>query len=235
MSAAFVKEVGREITRKKYSETLDADDERIVSLSTACGFAINLNGPVIGDPVVTVDGTAIPKRTSLTGTGWVLIDRYRLELVSYDFGFGVGSISLVYEAGESVPLEPVTVPASPYQVQASQGTGPYLSDISVSYVSSGNALAKVASSPALAQYAVNATGTYTFAAADTGAALYLSYAYLPGDVEECVIEMVAYTFRKRERLDHNSSVIGGQSIFLSREAWPVTVQQVIDRWRRPTA
>src|SRR2546427_3963493 len=87
MSAAFVREIGFEILRKTYSETMDGDDERIRKrvlwsawIGLGFGFEINLHGPVIGDPVVTIDGSAVPKRATLDGSGWVLLDGYRLEL-----------------------------------------------------------------------------------------------------------------------------------------------------------
>jgi hypothetical protein len=231
MSSAFVSEA-RDILRQSYAVTLDAQDEKIARTNGAfranSGFAVNLNGPVIGDPVVTVDGTAVAKRTTLYGTGWALFDLYRLEV----FGSSpCSTLTLAYEGGEYLS-EPATVPAgSPYTVQASQSDGTFQSDVGVKDAS-GTAFTKVASAPAVSQYTVNATGLYTFNSANASAALTLSYAYLPAEVEDCVIEMVAYKFRKRERLDQVSANVGGQSVFFNREAWPPTIQTVIDRWSR---
>lgn len=236
MSSAFVGEVGREILRKTYSETMDEDDERVKWDFLVRGFAIDLKGPVIGDMTsVTVNGDVVAKRATLQDQGWVLIDRYRLELLGVRPVYRVGSIVLVYDGGEHVPSEVVTVPGTPYQVQALQALGTFYSDAGVSYVSSGAALTKVTSNPAVGQYTVSATGLYTFAAADTAVSLSLAYAYLPADVEQCVTEMVAYSYRKRERLDHVSANLGGQSVFFTRDAWPPTIQRVIDRWSRINA
>src|SRR5882762_6165775 len=78
MSAAFVQEIGFEILRRSYSETMDGDDESIRKrvvwsawIGLGFGFEINLHGPVIGDPVVTIDGAVVPKRATLDGSGWV--------------------------------------------------------------------------------------------------------------------------------------------------------------------
>ena len=238
MSDAFVREVGQEVLRRPYSEVIDSTNERI--RYSQWGIAINLNGPVIGDPVVTIDGTLIPKRPDLDSYGWVLIDNYRLELayswmglVGWGWTGWIGNVSLVYEGGEYVDGEPATVPGTtPYTVQAQQALGTFVSDIGVTYAN-GTALAKVTGNPAMGQYNVNSTGLYTFAVGDANAAVALSYAYLPSVVEDCVIEMVAFKFRKRERLDQVSANMGGQSVFFSRDAWPVTVQQVLDSWGPP--
>ncbi len=243
MSYSFVQDAGRDILRKTYSEIFDGNHERILRrpipsawIGPGFAFALNLADRVIGDPVVLVDGVAIAKRVGLTGSGWVLLDGYRLEFVGVtfvDLTTDVGNTSITYDAGQYIPAEAATIPASgPYTIQASQSLGTFLADLGVVYASTGVALTLVPSAPAVGQYSVNATGLYTFAAADQGAAISLSYTHLPSDVEDCVIEMVAFKFHRRDRLDQVSATIGGQTVSFNREAWPVTVQRVIDRWRR---
>lgn len=75
--------------------------------------------------------------------------------------------------------EAVTVPASsPYTVVVSNAALVPLVDYGVFYQSNGIQLTLVASAPAVGQYGFNAsTGTYTFAAADAGAAMYVYYSY----------------------------------------------------------
>lgn len=74
--------------------------------------------------------------------------------------------------------EAQTVPASgPYTVQVTNHTS-YVADLGVAYAATGLPLIQVASSPAQGQYSVApSTGTYTFAAADAGAAILMSYQY----------------------------------------------------------
>ncbi len=242
MSYAFVQEIGREILRTSYTEIFDGNDERIKMravpsawLGPGLGFAFNLNSPVIGDPAIVVDDVAVPKRTGTTGSGWVLLFGYRLELVDFQFTNAVGNIKITYEAGQYVPAEAATIPANPgpYTIQAQQAIGTFLSDVGVTYAATALPLTKVSGTPAVGQYSVSSPGLYTFAAADQGLAVFLAYAHLPTDIEDCVIEMVAYKFNKRPRLDQISASIGGQSVFFTRDAWPITVQEVIERWRRP--
>lgn len=249
MSAAFVEETGCEVLRQSYTEVLDGSDERITrtrgtfrgfGVGLNIGFALNLNRwPAINvanvRPVVTVDDLVIPRRTTTTGAGWVLLRDYRIELVDYDFGVGIANVSIAYDAGTHVANEAATVPAgSPFTVTALAALGAFTSDIGVTKASDGTVLTKVASAPATGQYSVDAGGVYTFAAADANLAVLLSYAYLPRAVEDCVLEMVSYKMDRRPRLDQVSANMGGQSVGFTREGWPATIQQVIDRWKRPT-
>ncbi|MDB5361148.1 MAG: hypothetical protein JWO51_2445 [Rhodospirillales bacterium] len=73
--------------------------------------------------------------------------------------------------------EAALVPVSaPFQVTAQNGAS-FATDLGVFYAQTGAPLAKVASAPALGQYAVAAGGLYSFAAADEGTALLLNYEY----------------------------------------------------------
>jgi hypothetical protein len=80
--------------------------------------------------------------------------------------------------------EAATIPATPFQVTVANAAN-YVNDVrgdqGVRYTTgakAGQPLTKVASSPAAGQYSVNtATGVYTFAAADTGSAVIISYLF----------------------------------------------------------
>jgi hypothetical protein len=68
-----------------------------------------------------------------------------------------------------------SIPATPYQVTVAN-SAKFDADLGVTFVSNGQPLTRVASGPATGQYSV-AAGVYTFAAADTGKALLISYSY----------------------------------------------------------
>ena len=72
-----------------------------------------------------------------------------------------------------------TVPTTPFQITiAPPSSGVFVTDLGVRYSSTGIGLTRVASGPTAGQYSVNvATGVYTFAAADTAAAVLISYEY----------------------------------------------------------
>lgn len=72
--------------------------------------------------------------------------------------------------------EAITVPAtSPYTITVG-GAAAFVSDEGVSYAASGQRLQRVGSAVAVGEYIVNeATGVYTFAAADEGVAMLVNY------------------------------------------------------------
>src|SRR5208283_2043184 len=67
---------------------------------------------------------------------------------------------------------------SPYNTKALQPYGAWAVDEGVVYTATGVALVKVAASPTTGQYSVN-NGAYLFAAGDAGAALSITYGFVP--------------------------------------------------------
>lgn len=73
----------------------------------------------------------------------------------------------------------VAVPSTPFQVTVTPpSSGTFVADMGVFNSSTGAQLTRVAASPTAGQYAVSAGGQYTFAAADTGKNMLISYEYV---------------------------------------------------------
>lgn len=73
--------------------------------------------------------------------------------------------------------ESQAIPATPYQVTVANGAT-FKEDMGVTYSATGLPLVRVSVSPATGQYSVNnASGQYTFAAADTGLSVLIDYTY----------------------------------------------------------
>lgn len=72
-----------------------------------------------------------------------------------------------------------TIPAStPWKLTvAPPSTGTFVADLGVQRTDTGVQMTRVASAPAAGQYSVDALGAYTFAAADTGKPIAISYEY----------------------------------------------------------
>ena len=133
----------------------------------------------------------------------------RLSLNGYSFGHGgPGAVSVTYTAGFVVQNEPWTVPANPYQVTVNAPYGSWAVDAGVTYAN-GTALSLVSGTPNVGQYAVNA-GVYTFAAADSNAAVLISYSYIPADIEDACITMVGERYSYKSRIGYVSKSLGGQ-------------------------
>jgi hypothetical protein len=86
------------------------------------------------------------------------------------FGIAPATGSTLTQFGEAA-----TVPASPYTRPVSNT--PFVADQGVVYATSALPLKQVASAPTVGQYSVSALGVYTFAAADSGAQVLISYTY----------------------------------------------------------
>lgn len=81
-----------------------------------------------------------------------------------------GSFIDVQEAHNVPATNPTTITVT--------NAGTFQKDLGVTYTSTGQPFARVASGPAQGQYSVNSgTGVYTFALADAGVALKISYTY----------------------------------------------------------
>ena len=90
----------------------------------------------------------------------------------------------------------------------------------------------VAAAPALGQYAVSA-GVYSFSAADAGAALSLSYGYIPQDIAQAALELAAERFRAAERIGLKSKSVGGQeTIAFDTAAISAGVLTLLQPYRR---
>jgi hypothetical protein len=80
--------------------------------------------------------------------------------------------------------------ASPYTVTiAPPSSGTFVSDQGVIDVAAGSPMKRVSSAPATGQYSVSAAGVYTFAAADTGKSIAVSYEYSATDASAQVIQI----------------------------------------------
>jgi hypothetical protein len=221
-----------------YSETLNGNNSDRVPLR---------NFPVIAVSSLYVDGCqeqAAPALPSWPtgGAGWVLeaVDPTppsrpaSLFLRGGRFRRGVQNIAISYTAGYQIGAEAATVPnASPWQVTAAQPLGAWASDGGVAYAA-GGALTRVAGIPAQGQYALGGTpGVYTFAAADAGASVLLTYGFIPQDLAQAAMEWAAYCFRSADHIGLRSKSLGGQET-ISYEVGAATarVAALIQPYRR---
>lgn len=100
-----------------------------------------------------------------------LINGQALNTLFFGSGLTSGTMKALYAdtSGTLVPSTPYTItPTVP-------NTGTWVEDLGV-VDGTGRVMTRVASAPATGQYSV-AAGVYTFAAADTGVRMYISFAY----------------------------------------------------------
>jgi hypothetical protein len=206
------------------------------------------NWPVGAIASLTIDGQPIPPAPPLVANsppqpGFVLeasddqppgaMQQLFLR-GDYRFQKGRQNVLVAYRAGYEVVGETQVVPTSaPYQLTALAPFGQWAQDTGVAYAD-GATLTPVASPGAAGQYAVNAaTGTYSFAAADAGQPVTLSYGYIPADLEQCALEWVADRYRYKDRIGIASKSLGGQeTTAYQNKSVPDFVAMALTNFRR---
>lgn len=190
------------------------------------------NYPVIAVSTVTIDGINVPFSADGIQAGFVF-DSKAVYLIGYKFTQAPQNVRVTYTWGYQKLNELVSIPATPYQVAAASLSLPWNANGSVSY--NGVAMTQVAASPATGQYSVsyiNNAPVYTFAAADTGRQVAITYAYTPYEIEQACIELVSLRFRERTRIGENSKSIGGEVVSYSTKDMPDSVKTILNNYRR---
>jgi hypothetical protein len=158
-----------------------------------------------------------------------------LDLFGHRYQPGRQSLLVSYTAGYAVRNEAQIVPTvAPLQLSALSPYGPWGSDLGVTYTATGTPLAPVSASPAAGQYMATG-GAYTFAAADAGNSVSISYGYVPQDIAQAALELAAERFRAAERIGLKSKSIGGQeTIAYDMSAMPAPIQAMLQPYMRVT-
>lgn len=173
--------------------------------------------PVLSVSALTVDGDEIDESPDFGEDGYTLQEwdslppggPQAIDLTGYLFCRGARNVSVSYVAGYAVHNEAQTVPGSNYTLKVDAPYGPWAVDQGVTFAN-GTALTLVSSGPTAGQYSVSTDGVYTFAAANTGQAVLISYSYVPADLEQLCIELVAERYRYKDRIGQTSKSMGGQ-------------------------
>ena len=238
LSGAIVAYLGRPaLAPRAYSERLDGNGRTRMFL---------LHYPVLQITSLVVDNEAVPAAPlpaagAAHGRGYLLAPwnglppgrPQALDLFELAFCKGRQNVLVSYSAGYAVQSEAAAVPGAPgpYSVTAAAPFGPWASDLGVTYAN-GTALTAVAGSPAAGQYNV-AAGVYTLAAADAGAAVLVSYGFVPAAINNACIEWVAERYRYRTRIGQSAQTVQGQqTASYSLKDMPDFVRVLLDPYRR---
>jgi hypothetical protein len=159
-----------------------------------------------------------------------------LDLFEMLYRMGRQNIVVAYSAGYAVESEAAGIPPAPgpYTVTAMSPFGPWATDAGVAYAN-GAPLTAVAGTPGAAQYNVSG-GTYTFAAADAGAEVLISYGFIPAAINNACIEWVAERYRYRTRIGQSAQTVQGQmTAAYSLKDIPDFIRASLDPYRRVAA
>jgi len=178
--------------------------------------------PVSAIASCIIDGVSIPAAPPLVAgaaaqRGYILDSADtpppgRMQRLSLRYGLfsrGLQNVIISYFAGYQVSGETAVVPAmAPFTIAAQAPYGAFASDGGVAYAD-GSPLLSVGQNPSIGQYSVTA-GLYTFAAADAGANVALTYGYIPYDLALAAKEWAAERYAYHSRIGQASKSLGGQ-------------------------
>lgn len=139
-----------------------------------------------------------------------------IQLVGGYFPYGQENIVATYRAGYEVVDETATVPAATaFEVAPSNPYGNWASDEGVT-LADGTPLVATSGTPAPGQYrppapdAASPRLVYTFNAAQAGANILLSYGFVPSDLEQVALEVIAERASYRRRVGVLSQSLAAQ-------------------------
>lgn len=201
------------LARTEYNEIYDGYGHNFMLLRQYPLIAIN--SIQFAGISITQPATGNPLRN-----GWVItpgdpsnpsVGSQRVTLTNYAFPQAKASVQVSYIAGYQVTGESHTIVAGamPPAVAPVETVFTWNGDVEVTY-DDGVALTKVAANPTEGQYAVSAAGLYTFAAADIGETVLISYSYIPPDIEQACWELVGERYQYKDRIGVKSKSLGGQ-------------------------
>lgn len=157
------------------------------------------------------------------------------------FGYGMWQspqlVGITYRTGYEVIDEAATIPATPFAIAPAAPWGPAMADSGVTKAGVAMTRVAAAATPTTGQYKFTqdtATGlwSYTFAAADTGQAVLLSYSYAPADVFQAATEWASERYRYRDRQGETSRTAAGQQTSAyDISALPKFVDSVLQQYR----
>ncbi|MCE9561891.1 MAG: phage head-tail connector protein [Planctomycetes bacterium] len=221
-----------DIFRRTYTEVYDG---------SGSGRQILRNYPVLSVGSLAVGTNSISASPAFGQSGFMLESwdglppghPQALDLYGYTFCRGNSNVAVTYTAGYAVLNETQTVPGlSNYSIRVHEPFGIWAADNGVTYAD-GTALTPVDSVPAAGQYSTPGDGIYQFSDADANAAVLVSYSFVPFDVEQACIELVAERYNYKDRVGVASKSLGGQeTVSYSLKAMPDHIATALQPFKR---
>lgn len=201
------------LARTEYNEVYDGYGHDFMLLRQYP--LISINSIQFGAISITQPATGNPLRN-----GWVItpgdpgnpsVGSQRVTLKNNCFPVGRATVQVSYIAGYQVTGEAHTIAAGamPPAVAPVETMFTWNGDVEVTY-DDGVPLTKVTGAPNEGEYAVSDIGVYTFAAADIGETVLISYSYVPPDIEQACWELVGERYQYKDRIGVKSKSLGGQ-------------------------
>lgn len=187
------------------------------------------DAPILDIAFLSIDGVEVRRSADGLAAGYTF-DETTIYLIGARFPDRRQCIVCSWTAGYQ-DSETDFIPAGNTPTLSPSTGGAAVTNISVTNVATGATLTLVGNTPASGQYTF-AAGTYGFAAADTGAQVTMTYQYVPGPVEQAVIEMVGLDLKQRDNLGITSKVLANETVSYSDKSMTASVREMLQPYRR---
>ncbi len=187
--------------------------------------------PILDISFLSIAGVEIPRSSDGVAYGYTF-DETTIYLIGASFPYVRQNVVCSWTSGYQ-DSETDFIPTGNTPTLAPTTGGSAVTNLSVTNVATGVALDLVGNGPVSGQYTFGA-GTYGFAAADTGVQVTMAYQYVPGPVEQAVIEMVAMDLKQRDNIGINSKTLANESVSYSGGGMTASVKDMLQPFRRMT-
>lgn len=147
---------------------------------------------------------------------------------------GAQGLAVNYTAGYQAE-DLFVVPSDGGTYTPAPAYGVWASDQGVVNVASGATLTRLAANTLVSagQYSIDADGAYLFASADAGAAVAITYGYVPADLAQACVETAAHRLSAGGRVGVKSKSLGGQeTVSYDMSGLPDAVKMMLQPYRR---
>lgn len=185
--------------------------------------------PILDVSFLSIGGVEIPHSSDGVAYGFTFDDT-AIYLVGARFPNTRQSVVCSWSAGYQ-DSETDFIPAGNTPTLTPTTGGRAVTNLSVTNVATGVALDEVGNAPVTGQYSFSG-GTYTFNAANSGAQVTMAYQFVPGPVEQSVIEMVGMDLKQRDNLGVQSKSLANETISYSDKGMSASVREMLQPFRR---
>lgn len=198
---------------------------------TGTGMLTLPDSPILDVSFLSIAGVEIPRSTDGVAYGYTF-DETTIYLIGSRFPQSRQSVVCSWVAGYQ-ESETDFIPTGNTPTVTPTNGGRAVTNLSVTAVATGVALAEVGNAPVAGQYSF-ADGIYTFNAANVGLQVTMAYRYVPGPIEQACIEMVGIDLKARDNLGINSKTLANETISYSDKGMSASVREMLQPYRRMT-
>jgi hypothetical protein len=201
--------------------------------------------PVLSIGSLMINGVPVPQSPTAQQSGFLteIWNGYppghaqTVDLFGYSTGYGSQAVLVSYYAGYQITREAQTIPSGPgpFAISVDAPFGSWISDGGIVRADTGAALTRVTGAPSAGQYRLvdTALGDYAFSSSDAGTNILVTYGFVPGDVEQAVLEFVGDRDNYRRRIGIKERSVGGQGLTAYDDNAPSqTVLDLLQPYRR---